>query len=120
VPLPPTDAGALAAGGALVAFLARAAWDKWLRRSEADSAALERERQATSDRHETQLEALKGQLVGIQSQLGVLLERLAFSAAEFRRIDERQNGMSLDHGRRLAALESNVVRLQTLLEERKP
>lgn len=118
--LPPPDAGVVAAGGALAAFLARAAWDRWVRRSEADSEALERERNERSERHEVQLEALKGQLVGIQSQLGVLLERLAFSAAEFRRIDERQNGMSLDHGRRLAQLESNVVRLQTLLDERKP
>jgi len=112
------EAGAVATAGALASFLARSAWDRWVRRADADAVALARERNERSERHEVQLEAMKAQLVGIQSQLGVLLERLAFSAAEFRRIDERQNGMSSDHGRRLAQLESAVVRLQTLLEAR--
>lgn len=107
---------ATASAGALFSFLARFAWDRWVRRADSDAAQLERARAERSDRHEHQLEAMKTQLVGIQAQLGVLLERLAFSAAEFRRIDERQAGMSQDHGRRLAQLEAKLVRLETLFD----
>jgi chromosome segregation ATPase len=112
------EAPALVGSGAVAAFLARAAWERLARKSEADAATLERERDERADRHETQLEALRSQLGAIQAQLSVLLERLAFNSAEFRRIDERQNGMSIDHGRRLAQLEANIVRLQTMMEVR--
>lgn len=112
----PLDSTLIATGGALAAFLARFAWDRWVRRADSDAAQLERARAERSDRHEHQLEAMKTQLVGIQAQLGVLLERLAFNTAEFRRIDERQAGMSQDHGRRLAQLESKLVRLETLFD----
>lgn len=108
---------AIASGaGALLAFLLRFAWDRFVRRADANATALESDREERAAKLEHRLDAMAATMGAVQAQLGVLLERLAFNAAEFRRLDERQAGMSTNHGQRLAHLEAKLVRLETLWE----
>jgi hypothetical protein len=108
----------LVLGGSAGGLILKMLWERFVRKAAGAEDALEREREERQDKFEAKLELLQHALAGIQSQLGVLLERLAFNSAEFRRIDERQQGMSINHGARLTALEADVTRLKTLAEVR--
>lgn len=120
-----SDAGLIASGSA-AALVLKLLWDRFLKRAEKDADALEsgqeareKQQEVRAEKHEARLESFQGGLVQIQTQLSALLERLAFSQAEFRRLDERQAGMSVNYSQRLAALEAEVVRLKTLWEMQK-
>ncbi len=108
----------LATGGGLTALLVRMLWERFLRRAERDSEAREKHAEVRADKHEARLEAFQAALMQIQQQLASLLTQLSFSQAEFKRLDERQSGMSVNYSERLARLESEIVRLKTLWETR--
>lgn len=110
------DGLGFAAGGGVTALLVKTLWDRFLRRSDADADAREKHVEARAEKQEARLEAFQTALMQIQQQLASLLTQLSFSQAEFKRLDERQSGMSVNYAERLARLESEVVRLKTLWE----
>lgn len=106
----------LIAAGSAGALMLRVVWDRFLKKSDSDASKLEEERDAKDKAFETRLSTMQEGLAQIHSQLAVLIERLAFNSGEFRKLDERQAGMSANYGTRLSALEAEVVRLRTYWE----
>jgi len=110
------DGLGFATGGGVMALFVKVMWERFVRRAEHDANAREKHAEVRADKQEARLEAFQGALMQIQQQLASLLTQLSFSQAEFKRLDERQSGMSVNYSERLARLESEVVRLKTLWE----
>lgn len=105
----------LLGGGGAAALVVKVLWDRFIAHAADSERRREDEREERADRHEARLEALQAALTQIQGQLSVISTSAAFSGAEFRRLDERQEGMSANYGARLAKAEADIVRLETTL-----
>jgi hypothetical protein len=105
----------LLGGGGAAALMLKVLWGAFVARANDAERKRTENAEERATRQESRMESLQTALTQIQGQLSVISTSAAFSAAEFRRLDERQEGMSANYGARLARVEADIVRIETTL-----